>query len=340
MRRAISPFAGTAWPYSQLCAPTSSIGFRQPLRDPWAFNSLLILKSIDFGSIRSEADLPWNLDGSFRDRRRKSSHWDSPLFKDHKELQLMEFLGPNFLDWDGVSPLPKLDATTIKRYVIQSLILSYNLGCSSSYTCHFGADHTRHLRARLAKFGSADIDTPIQHFTKLPKKVPAFLITHFIKLMCGALNSDGERRRKFAPDGSVHPSKCDDNPFPCYLCSQGNAVLPGDSSKHIYASCNCVKNAWDGILNNPKCPRDESWICLYDKKVSPHFILDFPLADSNAGYNRLSLIMAFCWAVHKIIDQIKMGRSAEGADSRIVALTMSLKNIWAPPKKTSKKPTY
>jgi hypothetical protein len=35
MRRAISPFGGTAWPYSQLCAPSSFVGFKQPLRDPW-----------------------------------------------------------------------------------------------------------------------------------------------------------------------------------------------------------------------------------------------------------------------------------------------------------------
>ena len=67
MRRAISPFGGTAWPYSQLCAPTSSVGFRQPLRDPWAFNTLLILRGVDFSSLRSEEDLPWNLNGSYRE---------------------------------------------------------------------------------------------------------------------------------------------------------------------------------------------------------------------------------------------------------------------------------
>ena len=80
-----------------------------------------------------------------------------------------------------------------------------------------------------------------------------------------------------------------------------------------------------------------AWTLLYDNKVTPLFIPDFPLAEPNAGYNRLSLTMAFCWAVHKTIDQIKMGRSAEGAESRIITLTLSLKNIWAPPKKASNK---
>ena len=108
MHRAISPFRGTAWPYAQLCAPTKMIGFKQPLRDPWVHNMVVILKDFDFGPIASEGDLPWKLDGSGRGRAFRSSNWDSPRFKDHKELLLMEFLGPDFLKWDGSSPLPKL----------------------------------------------------------------------------------------------------------------------------------------------------------------------------------------------------------------------------------------
>ena len=76
------------------------------------------------------------------------------------------------------------------------------------------------------------------------------------------------------------------------------------------------------------------WAGLAVNKVSPLFIPDYPPADPKAGYSRLALIMAFSWAVHKTIDQIKVGRSAEGADARAVALTMSLKNLWAPAKKT------
>ena len=64
MHRAISPYAGSAWPYSQLCAPTNLVGFKQPLRDPWVHNTTIILKNFDFSNITSELDLPWNLDGS------------------------------------------------------------------------------------------------------------------------------------------------------------------------------------------------------------------------------------------------------------------------------------
>ena len=173
MRRAISPFGGKAWPYSQLCAPTSSVGFKQPLRDPWAFNILLILRGFDFSSLRSEEDLPWKLDGSFRvgplhGGSKRSCIWDSPLFSDHLDLQLMEFMGPDFLDWDGHSPLPKMDDKTLKNSIIHSLTVSYNSGSSRSYTRNFGKDHLSHLRHRHGKYGVTNIDHVLTHFAKLP----------------------------------------------------------------------------------------------------------------------------------------------------------------------------
>jgi hypothetical protein len=249
----------------------------------------------------------------------------------------MEFLGPGFFGWDGISSLAKLDTATIKKVITERLIVSYAVGNSVSYTNNFGADHVQHLRRRLAKFGSSDHLALSLHFGKLPKKVPAFLITHYIKLICGALNSDGERRRKFAPDGSVHADKCDDNPFPCYLCGLGDGERPGDASMHIFASCRLTRDAWEAVLGNFRGPRDVSWDCLFEKRSLPLFITDYPLADPEAGYCRLALTMAFCWAVHKITDQIKAGRSAEGAESRIVTLTLTFKNIWAPAIKKSKK---
>ena len=334
MHRSISPFGGTAWPYSQLCAPTSCVGFRQPLRDPWIFGMTIILKRADFCNIKSEVDLPWNLDRTFRLGQKKTCNWESPIFSDHDSLQLMEFLGPGFLNWDGYSQLPELNAAAIKMTVTENLVVSYAEVNSVAYTSNLGAGHRQHLCRRLAKFGSSDVDNLTQHFTKLPRKVPAFLITHFIKLICGALNSDGERRRKFAPDGSVHAIKSADNPLPCYLCDGGDVTHPGDCSKHLFSACSCVKTAWEGVVNNHRCPRDEDWVCLLSRKVTPCFIIDFPLADTKSGYNRLALVMCFCWAVHKTIEQIRSGRSSEDADRRIITLTVSLSNIWAPAKKT------
>ena len=337
MRRAISPFAGSAWPYSQLCAPTNFVGFRQPLRDPWVHNVTVILKNFDFSVINRESDLPWDLDGSLRGRSRRSTNWDSPVFSTHTELLVMEYMGADYLNWDGVSPLPKQDKTTIKKQVIQNLVISYGSVRQAAYSLNFGKDHFCHLRERCRKFGVPDTDSVIRHFDNLPKNVPAFLITHFIKLFCGALNSDGGRRRKFEPNGSVHPEKCPDNPFPCYLCDQGDPVVPGDNAHHIFSSCQCVKDAWAVVLLHPNGPGDATWHSLMANKVSPLFITDFPLAEPNDGYCRLALIMSFCWAINKTISQIRMGRCATGAGERAVALTLSLKSIWARAKKSGKR---
>ena len=332
MRRAISPFAGTGWPYSQLCAPPDMVGFKQPLRDPWVHNVVTILKNYKFGSIHLESDLPWDLDGGLRGRSRGSTDWDSPVFRDHTELQVMEFLGADFLDWDGISPLPLLDAVSIKRIVIENLLLSYGDGRRAAYSRNFGSDHFSHLRARCLRFGVSEIGTTLSHFDKLPKKVPAFLVSHYIKLFCGALNHDGGRRRKFEPNGSVHIAKCPGNPFPCYMCGLGNIALPGDNEGHIFTSCACVMGAWADVLLHPHGPADRDWYNSFSSKTSPLFILDYPPAEASLSYNRLSLVMAFCWAVYKTIGQIRMGRCATGATERAVALTISLRNIWAPVK--------
>ena len=337
MRRAIAPFAGTAWPYSQLCAPTKLVGFKQPLRDPWAHNVYIILKNFDFSIISSEADLPWNLEGSLRRRDRRATNWDSPVFQVHADLLLMEFLGADYLNWDGISALPKLDGPAIKKHVTQNLIVSYGVGRYASYTEHFGKDHFSHLRDRCNKHGVADAGKVISHFTKLPKKTPAFLISHYIKLLSGSLNWDGGRRRKFDPNGSVHLNKNDLNPWPCYLCDEGDLALPGDNEKHLFVSCSCVKSAWIDVLLHPSGPCDGEWYRITTNKTSPLFITDFPLADDNQGYNRLALIISFCWAIYKTIGQIKMGRSADGACARAVSLTMSLRNIWTSDKSNKRK---
>jgi hypothetical protein len=78
---------------------------------------------------------------------------------------------------------------------------------------------------------------------------------------------------------------------------------------------------------------------MMDHKVSPIFIPDYQPADTDAGYSRIALVMAFCWAIHKIIDQVKAGRSSDKADARAITLTMSLRKIWAPIKKSNKLPS-
>ena len=99
-----------------------------------------------------------------------------------------------------------------------------------------------------------------------------------------------------------------------------------------------MKAAWEGVLYHPLGPHDTEWISLLDHKVSPFFIPDYPPAALDAGYiySRIALLMSFCWAIHKVIDQVKAGRSSDKADARAISLTISLRNIWAPIKKPNK----
>ena len=328
MHKAISPYNGTAWPYCQLCAPTSCIGFRQPLRDPWVHGASLILQRVDFGKISASSDLPWCLDGSFQMGERKTHNWDSPVFQDHTELQMMEFLGPGFLNWDGFTQLPTINKPFIKKILTDKLILSYSDINKDRYTTNLGKDHTSHIMSRHLKAGYVLPIVAPSHFEKLPRRVPPFLLTHYIKVLCGSLNSDGGRRRKFDPHASLHANKSISNPYPCYLCGVGSVSLPGDCITHTFTSCECVKDAWNIIINNSHGPRDLAWASIFVDRTLPLYIIDYPLADSGFGYNRLALVLTFCWAVHKAIGQIRNGRCAENANSRIVALTLSLNNIW------------
>jgi hypothetical protein len=232
-----------------------------------------------------------------------------------------------------------MNKSVIKKQVIHSLIISYGSRRSLEYTRQLGKDHYNHLQLRHGKYGAV-ADVPLAHFGSLPANVPPFLVTHFIKLLCGATNYDGGRRRKFAPDGSVHPAKSPANPFPCYLCELGEVSAPGDNERHIFQSCCVVKEAWVDVLLHPKGPRDGEWAHHFASKVTPLFIIDFPLGGKDSGYCRLTLIMAFCWAVYKTIGQIRMGRCAQGAGERAAALTISLNNIWLTrkPKAKIKKP--
>jgi hypothetical protein len=75
---------------------------------------------------------------------------------------------------------------------------------------------------------------------------------------------------------------------------------------------------------------DITFASFFENSFAPLYALNYPPADGREGYNRLSLVMTFCWAIHKTISQIRMGRVALGADRRALALTLSLKSIWCP----------
>jgi hypothetical protein len=294
----------------------------------------MLLQNVDFKNIHSLNDLPWDLNGNGAGR---SSNWDSPVFRDHTELQLMEFLGAGYLDWDGHSQLAFLTKKAIKKILVDKLIISYSDFNRGPYTQHLGQDHLSHLRARCLKVGVDNTVSITEHFTSMANSFPAFLISFYIKLLCGALNLDGGRRRKFAPNGSVHPSKCRENPFPCYLCGFGDLQYPGDHPSHVFSNCEVVKNAWCIMLHHPQGPIDVAWHGEFNNKTTPLYIPDYPKASRQSDHNRFAIVISFCWATYKTISQIRMGRTADNAGARVVSMTLGLKNIWAHPNGSSKR---
>jgi len=55
------------------------------------------------------------------------------------------------------------------------------------------------------------------------------------------------------------------------------------------------------------------------KPDTPMFMISYLPAKAGKGYNRLSLIMSFSWAVYKIVGQCRMGRDPEGLRTHLFA---------------------
>ena len=233
--------------------------------------------------------------------------------------------------------LPCLDRKSIKRALCHSLCVSYNENCRKRFSRELGNDHLTHLRLRLSRWGGFT-DVILSHFILLPSHTPGFLVTLYIKILCNALNTDGDRRRHFDPHGSRHPDKCVTNLTPCYLCGLGSNCKgdTGDSCFHLFFNCLVVKEALRLVLEHVDFPDDPELGGFLRDKKTPFFITDFPPADIKLGFSRLLFVMSFSWAVCRATEQVRQGRTNVEVDVRILALTLSLKNLWTPKKK---KPT-
>ena len=332
MHKAITPFNRGGWPYCQLVAPFKKGGFKQPLRDPWVSNAEALLKHVDFPKILAEADLPWCLDGTLRARSDSSApRYDSPRIRHHSDLALMEFLGPFYLNWDGGSPL-KMTKEVIHNVLVDRGTVRYP-ALARNRVKTLGPDFLHHLAARYGKHGSiASCMAPV-HSALLPSTIPSFLISHQVKAVCNALNTDS-RRKVFDPTCSTHPSKSTPRDRPCYLCSKDT-----DSTSHLYGSCPVVKAALRLCLSDPRTPTDPNWSEALDKKTTPLYILDFE-APSEPPIRRLPFLMVFNWAVWKVVSGLRKGRDAGNAAPAILRITLEMRHHWVSCFKAKPKSTY
>jgi ribonuclease HI len=326
MMKLISPWNGTAWPYSQLVAPFNSGGFRQPLVDPWVFGTTLLLRHVDFRAI-TEPGLPWGLDGKIRRGDSfRSLNYDSPLLTDHYNLALMEFLGDEYLGWDGQASLD-FTKKDIKNIALKHGILHYT-GPRNKTKNDLRKDFYHHLVDRYKEHGSIASSNSLVHFKGLPKRTPAFLVTHFIKALCNALPTDS-KRRFVNPECSLHPAKSPTNMYPCYFCDFGDAEHHGDRNKHIFNDCPTTRTAISDALKSEEGPGDPSLLSMYGKKTTPLYILDFPTASSHYKYSRLGFILCALWSIWSTLEEIKKGRSRSGAASRITQRILAMSKIWS-----------
>jgi len=267
LHAAITPFHRGGWPYSQLVAPFKKGGFKQPLRDPWVNNSSALFKHTDFKSINIEADLPWSLDRTMP-ANSLPLEYVSPRIQDHIKLALMEFLGPLYLNWDGVTKL-HLTKEKIHEVLLHCGSILYPASGYCKKRKVHGRDHLHHLAKRYSKFESKASSMTLAHYALLSSSIPAFLVTHNIKCLCNALNTDS-RRCFFDPASCSHVRKSPTLVRPCYLCSKET-----DQTSHIYCSCGVVKAALKLVFASPLCPKDSKWSAILVKKSTPLFILDF-----------------------------------------------------------------
>ena len=164
----------------------------------------------------------------------------------------MEFMGSAFLDWDGTTTIPTLTGKSIKECLVNRLIVSYSDCRSKQYLSKLGSDHTRHLDRKFLRFGPPAATSTAAHFALLPSSFPFFLVTLYVKILCNSVNTDGDRRQKFDPDGSTHPHKSPSNPTPCYLCNLGSTAAAGDSIIHLFTHWQVVKSALALTLAHPR----------------------------------------------------------------------------------------
>jgi ribonuclease HI len=326
IKRCTTPYHGSAWPYCQLVAPLSEIGFRTPVRDPWIENVVALLRNVDWANF-TKRDLPWNLDGVEDFDRLKDGAWhNSPAILDNVHVAVMDFLGPNYYDWNMVTPLPIFKNAAIRKLLIRGY-LRYPWETEKDYRFfvkEFGVDMRSHIENRLKKFGLNGHEDALRHHYKLlPRHTPAHLITNHIKILTNALAT--ARRRDFGgglADWGLLPT--------CLLCgSEDDGVL------HLFHTCMVVKRALV-IVTESSCRAGIPAAAALALRTHSHplFLPPSYFIDQRS-FSTLGFIMAFCKAVVNTVDRLSKHITLLDAAEHISFLTCQLTGCWSPARAAS-----
>jgi ribonuclease HI len=306
--QAIVPYHGKGFLYEHLTVPFQLMGMKLHLVDLWVCSMYRqILKSC-FRTLPNLGDsLPWPLNTKDESQ---GIHYYSPFFSDNPNLAVMEFLGSNFLDWDGLTDLKALKDYEIRKTLILHGLHRVKEG-NKVQTTRF-----ENLVTRFKIHGTSP-DNTLKHFAKLPATTSNSLLAHHLRLYTNSLATD-RRIKRFAHNASVHPKKSMDNPFPCYLCENGE-----DSIDHIYTNCITVKKQlrllaedhkeWKALVGIPFADT------LANSKL-PLYIMDFDLQED---FNGAAFVLAFNFAIWELRKSVRAGGKPGVFHSLEVRHTMS-----------------
>ena len=144
-------------------------------------------------------------------------------------------------------------------------------------------------------------DSTLKHFANLPATTNNNLLVHHLRLYTNSLATD-RRIKRFAHNASVHPGKSIINPYPCYLCENGE-----DSIDHIYTNCVTVRKQLRLLAEDHK-----EWKALISVSFAetlansklPLYVMDF---DSPEDLNGAAFVLAFNYAVWELRKSVRAG---------------------------------
>ena len=233
----------------------------------------------------------------------------------------MDFLGPNYYDWDMVSALPLFKNTSIRKLLICGY-LRYPWETEMDYRFtvkEFGLDMRSHIEKRLKKFVLNGHEDGLRHHYKLlPSKIPAHLITNHIKILTNSLATG--RRRDYG--GVLAGSGLLPH---CLLCGTEN-----DGVLHLFHACPVVKCAL--VLVTDKTCRAGVPVgaaLALRAHLLPLFLPPGYFVDQRS-FSTLGFVMAFCKAVLNTVDRLSKHILLPDVAEHIVHLTCQLSSCWSP----------
>ena len=326
--KSIIPYGGTAFIYEHLTVPTKLMGLRTHINDLWVQTMMRHLRRSNLKEIKDPSDLPWPLNTN---DDTNGIYFHSPIFEDNTKMALMEFLGKDIFNWDGSADLSALTDKNIKLTLIQC---GLHTGPS---TPNFKTNRrTSKLNEIFKGYNTTPCHT-LEHFATLDSKTPNQLLLHHLKLYTYALETD-QRIRFFNPLASIHPSNTVLQPYPCYLCSNGN-----DATTHIYhpQSCSTVKDLISDLAithdTHHQALIDSSFVSELINANAPLFVMEFSKSNSKS-LDKASFVLALNYAIWQLRCLVRKG-GVPGSFHKYALRQniLKFKPFWSNPK--GKKPS-